>query len=214
MPRLAPFYPAMVVFVGAVLVALGGFWASWRQSNFNQEIRKKNEEISALQKDSMEAVIGGDSYAYIIFQAFDREGKIPNGNAMPDQLLLVPMFIHRGKHPLYDVSARIVDLDLMKKNINSAMNNYSVGNMTPNLAATTAHQILHEGKDFSFNIFFTARNGTWTQFLRMPWIGNGWGSAIKVIRDGRVVFREVSDNFPRTSDGKVDWGEPGAQDVD
>jgi hypothetical protein len=35
MPRFAPFYPAFLIFLGAVFVACGAFWASWRQTNFN-----------------------------------------------------------------------------------------------------------------------------------------------------------------------------------
>jgi hypothetical protein len=84
--------------------------------------------------------------------------------------------------------------------------------MTPGLAVSTAYQIPHDGRDLNFNIFFVARNGTWIQFLRMPWVGDGWGRASKIVRDGKVIFREVSANFPLTETGKVDWGEPGAQD--
>jgi hypothetical protein len=202
----------MLVFVGAVCVALGGFWASWRQSNFNQEIRIKNDEIASLQRDSSDAVIGGSSFAYIAFRVFDRAGNMVNAHAMPDDLLLVPMVIHQGKHPLYDVSARIVDIHAANKDLSKANINYPIGNMTPNLAVSTSFQIPHDGKDFKFNIFFVGRNGMWIQFLRMPWVGDGWATASKVVRDGKVIYRQVSDNFPRGEKGEIDWGEPGAQD--
>jgi hypothetical protein len=67
MIKLAPFYPAIVVLIGAIFVAAGGFWASYRQSNFNMEIRAKNEEIAALQKDNADAITGGDSFAEAAF---------------------------------------------------------------------------------------------------------------------------------------------------
>jgi hypothetical protein len=60
MARLSPFFPAMVVFIGALFVAAGGFWASWRQSNFNIEIRDKNEEIARLQHENAATITGGD----------------------------------------------------------------------------------------------------------------------------------------------------------
>jgi hypothetical protein len=127
MAKFAPFYPAAFVFVGAVLVAIGGFWASWRQSNFNIEIRKKNEEIALLQKQSADAIIGGDSFAEVAFSVLDRSGNMPNAHAMPDALLLVPTVIHRGRYPLYDVSARIAEVPIAKGDIRNALKNYPVG---------------------------------------------------------------------------------------
>jgi hypothetical protein len=64
MARLSPFFPAMVVFAGAVIVAIGGFWASYRQSNFNRDIRQKNEEIAQLQRENADAITGGDNYCF------------------------------------------------------------------------------------------------------------------------------------------------------
>jgi hypothetical protein len=133
---------------------------------------------------------------------------------MPDQLLLNPAVVHKGKHPLYDVSVRITDVRPGKFDAQSGLRAYPIGNLSPGLASLTAIRIPQDGKDLMFNIFFVARNGTWTQFLRMPWIGDGWGKASKIVRDrdGAVVLREVSDNFPRNEKGEIDWGEAGAQD--
>jgi hypothetical protein len=38
--------------------------------------------------------------------------------------------------------------------------------MAPGLAMTTGIRLPHHGKDLEFDIFFTARNGMWIQFLR------------------------------------------------
>jgi hypothetical protein len=95
--RLSPFFPALLVFVGALFVAAGGFWASWRQSNFNIEIRAKNDEISRLQRENANAITGGDSFAFAGFQIFGMDGKAVNAYSMPDDLLLVPAFIHKGQ---------------------------------------------------------------------------------------------------------------------
>jgi TIR domain len=192
--------------------AAGGFWASLRQSNFNAEIREKNEEIAQLQHEGANAITGGDSFAWVAFQIFGADGTAVNAYSMPDDLLLVPNFIHQGKYPLYDVSVRFADVAPDRPlDVTSAMRSYSVGNLAPGLAATAGIRLAHHGKDFAFNIFFAARNGTWTQFLRMPWVGDGWGSATKVLRGTQEIYREVSNNFPRQQDGSIDWGDPSAQ---
>jgi hypothetical protein len=214
MARLSPFFPAMLVFVGALFVAAGGFWASWRQSNFNTDLREKNDEISRLQREGANAIIGGDSFAWVGFQVFGADGSAVNAHTMPDELLLVPVIIHQGQYPLYDVTVRFADRARGKAfDMGSALQSYPVGNMASGLATTSNIRLPHHGKDIDFNIFFTARNGMWIQFLRMRWVGDGWARATKVMRGTQELHREVSANFPRQQDGSIDWGEPGAQDT-
>ena len=81
------------------------------QSNFNIDIRAKNEEISRLQQENVNAITGGDSFAFVGFQVFGMDGSAVNANTMPDDLLLVPAFLHKGRYPLYDVTVRFVDVD-------------------------------------------------------------------------------------------------------
>src|SRR5262249_7579333 len=106
------------------------------------------------------------------------------------------------------LSARFVDIDELRKNVTRAMRNVGIGNMTPGFATSTSVQIPHHGKDFNFNIFFVARNGSWLQKLRMRWIGNGWARASLVVEGlggGKELLQEVSDNYPRDADGRVEW---------
>jgi hypothetical protein len=214
MARLSPFFPAMVVLVGALVVAAGGFWAAWRQSDFNMEIRQKNEEIVRLQRENANAITGGDSFAWAAFQIFGADGNAVNAHAMPDDLLLVPAFINQGIYPLYDVSVRFANVARGQPvNINDALRGYPIGNLAPGAATMTGIRLPHHGKDLEFNVFFSARNGMWTQFLRMRWVGDGWAMANKVMRGTQELHREVSTNFPRQEDGSIDWGEPGAQDA-
>ena len=81
--RLSPFFPAIVVAFGALAVTFGGFWASFRQSNFNIELREKNEEIARLQRENASLITGGDSFAYAGFRFFSSDGTIYKGNAIP-----------------------------------------------------------------------------------------------------------------------------------
>jgi len=213
--RLAPFFPALVVFLGAILVAAGGFWAAWRQSNFNAEIRNKNETIIGLQQENTNAITGGDSFAYVGFRIFSLDGKSPNANAMPDDLFLVPDIIHSGKYPLYDVKVRFHQTGVPSSQSIAGEKNYPLGNLAPGFATSSSVvRFQHHGKDINYNIFFAARNGGWVQILRMRWMGNGWAAANKVLKGKTVLLREVSNNFPRTEDGKIDWQEQSALETE
>ena len=204
--RLSPFFPAMVVFIGAIFVAAGGFWAAYRQSNFNSEIRAKNDEIARLQREGLSSITGGDSFAFILFQVFAADGSAVNAFAMPDDLLLVPNVISQGKFPLYDVSVRFVRTGRGQSfDLNSAVQSYSWGNLTPGTVSTTAVRFKHHGKEINYNVFFGARNGMWVQELRMHWIGDGWALANRVRRGHEEIYNEVSQNYPRQSDGSIDW---------
>jgi hypothetical protein len=97
--------PALVVWTGAVLVAFGTFWSSLRQSHFNTRLAQKNQEIAELQLESANAITGGDSFAYMSVMVPD-----PKSAAT-----IIPVFVHKGKYPLYDVEARIVDLDEFRR---------------------------------------------------------------------------------------------------
>src|ERR1700730_15416439 len=200
--RLSPFFPAMLVFVGALCVAAGGFWASWRQSNFNIDIREKNDEIARLQRESANGITGGDSFAWADFQVFGADGGAVNAYTMPDELLLVPIIIHQGQYPLYDVAVRFTAQARGKAyDISGSLRSYAVGNMAAGFAMSTSIRLPHHGKDLEFNIYFTARNGAWIQFLRKRWVGDGWATVTKVMRGAQELYREVSANFPRRQDG-------------
>jgi hypothetical protein len=107
--RLWPLAPALVIAFGALLVTIGGFWAAYRQSHFNAELREKNEAISRL--------TGGDGFCWVAFQIVDSQGQLVNAYSMPDDLILIPNFVHQGRYPLYDVSANVVDIDELKKDV-------------------------------------------------------------------------------------------------
>jgi hypothetical protein len=205
------FAPALLVFMGAVLVAAGGFWSSWRQSNFNATLTQKNNEITHLQLESANAITGGNSFAYMSLQVPDPK----TGSAA------IPVFVHQGKYPLYDVKARIVDLDEHRrltelKDFDSASKaivgtTVNVGNLTPGFAASFTVALPHpSGQVFSYNVFYVARNGAWVQSLRMRWVGDGWAIANRVYGgpDNKQLFLDVSANYPLNEKGEVEWDPP------
>jgi hypothetical protein len=205
MSRISAFYPALLVFAGAILVAFGGFLAALRQSNFNAEIRQKNEEIAHLQHEAANIVTGGDSFCWMQLSMSD-------GPDRPAQ----PVFVHIGQYPLYDVTARIVDVDAIMKapSLSGSVDfgiTLSIGNMTPGFAMITGTRLPQtSGSTLNYNVFFVARNGSWTQLIRMRRIEGGWVTATKVVSGmdhPKEVIREVNNGFPLNADGDVNWDE-------
>jgi hypothetical protein len=205
--------PTLLVFGGAVLAALGGFWSSWRQSNFNTTLTEKNNEISQLQMESAKAITGGNSFAYMLLQVPDPK----------TASTAIPLFVHQGKYPLYDLQASIVDLDEHKRLTDrkefiaatTALSGTSlqVGNLTPGFASTLRAVLPHpSGQNFSYNVFYVARNGAWVQSLRMRWVGDGWAIANKVVggAENKELYREVTPNYPLDEKGEVEWDTPKA----
>jgi hypothetical protein len=160
------FAPALLVFGGAVLVALGGFWSSWRQSNFNTTLTEKNNEIAQLQLESANAIAGGNSFAYMVLQVPD-----PKSSST-----VIPVFVIRGNTPsttfkpaLQTWTKRLTD----QEDFNAATaallgTTLQVGNLTPGFASTTRAVLPHpSGQNFSYNVFYVARNGAWINVVKV-----------------------------------------------
>lgn len=149
-------------------------------------------------------------------------GHISGGNSFPwlqigqinhssDTGVLV--VIHEGEHPLYDVNAQIVDLvkfEQIKQNLSLENRNFAdtdiyVGNMIPLHARMLRQWKIESCPEQSYNIFFTARNGSFTQLLRLKKINGTWISATIVKKNDEVLHEEVHENFPRDLDGKICW---------
>jgi hypothetical protein len=122
-------------------------------------------------------------------------------------------FNHIGNYPLYGVSARIANLDLIKTgDFGIAV---PVGDMTPGHAYTRPipADVPTSGDHFDANIFFSARNGDWVERLRVVKVENGWEVAVRVM--GRFsslgseipMCETITHNFPLKADGSIekDW---------
>ena len=194
--------PTVLIFVGAVLSAGGALWASHQQTRFERELRIKSDEIAQLNRELANFVIGGDSFCYFAIGSLD---------AVTDTGMLT--VIHRGKYHLYDVHARMVDLqkfDEVKSKLSFDTMKYtdinvSVGNLIPGHASMLRQVNLGSGDTRGFNVFFTARNGSFTQLLRYEKVAGRWLHATKVERGEQVLFEQVDPEFPRNRNGEVEW---------
>jgi hypothetical protein len=165
---------------------------------------------ASLAKESIATVTGGDSYSYMDF--------IYQLGAPPR-----PIFIHCGKYPLYNVSIRVVDLNALRTRVELHQPLDAVLGITLNIDElqvgtgwfSSGFTIpFSDDRAQDFNVFFSARNGTWTEELRLRKVDNNWVKALRVWLapiglskpSAKPVFEEVAKEFPRNLDGQVDWG--------
>jgi hypothetical protein len=193
--------PGWLMLLGALFSTVGAIWASQRQAASEAELRKKSEEITELNKQTAASVIGGDSFAYM---AFLLQFDVP-------RLIL----FHEGNYPLYDVSVRISDLDKTKGRTYSISDlenelHFNIGNVAPHNSRMLV-PISLSNDSLRWNIFFSARNGFFTELLRMRRVNGKWKTALKVVtnpmrgEERKTLFEKVDPDYPVGKNGLVEW---------
>lgn len=167
----------------------------------------KSEEITELKNQIASSITGGNSFAYIIPTFFN-----PTHNS--------PMLtlVHQGEYPLYDLTVRIVDIAKFDKIVgqNNSFSEklreevqLSISNIAPNQARMLKTVQLDSGS-LRWNLFFSARNGFFTELLRVQRVGNEWKTALKVTRTPssskeQTLLEKIDSGYPRSADGQVEW---------
>lgn len=168
------------------------------------EVRFKEllDKVESKTEEMIGHISGGNSFPWL------QIGMINSSNQG------VLMAIHQGNHPLYNVTARIVDLqrfDQIKSNISLvtfgyADTNLNIGNMIPSHASMVQKWKIESEPEQSYNIFFTARNGSFTQLMRLKKINGVWASATKVTnRNNEILHEQIDEKYPTGADGNVIW---------
>ncbi|MEO1030978.1 MAG: hypothetical protein AAFX55_06220 [Bacteroidota bacterium] len=166
------------------------------------QLRNENYQLSKdLAKASIELtnnIIGGDSYCYLAI------GYIRQNSASMT-------IVSQGKYPIYEVQMRIVDLELF----NQTKGNFNLETMDKtqiimdlgNLPSKSAKSIGNLSSDFSknekeFNVFFSARNGFFTQTIRMKKVKGVWKTKTQVTKQfsNEILFQRTDDGFPRNEE--------------
>jgi len=185
--------------------------AQWFRVRKQQKVEANLREIDASLKNTVEKIdqktsdlinyiTGGDSFCYLC------------GSAESEVELLSPLLLtHVGKYPLYDVKLRMVDIDVPvvqpKAYLMEAREwRRAFGDLIPSHGKALKEEInLGKGQSRRFNLFFSARNGSFHQLLRFKKIEGVWRHALQVWRANQLVFEEISDKYPRDKEGKVNW---------
>jgi hypothetical protein len=186
--------PAILIFIGLIIAAVGGLLAA---------LQKTTSE-NALQNKNVGLITGGDSFAYLMPFFIESDNTF--------QLTI----IHHGDYPLYDMSARIVDLEKFEKITEYTLNEIKkteqalkIGNLAPNKSSMLG-TVTIKGTQLKWNIFFSARNGFFSEQLRIVKINGTWKSAIRVDNTPtkealKILFEKVDKDFPVNDNGDVEW---------
>lgn len=152
-PSGVAFLGALLTAFGAILAGVGVFWGAQQKANFEHNLRKKSDEIAAksneiaeLNREIANLVTGGDGFCYLAIANLD-----PSTN----QGFLT--FVNKCKYPLFDINARIVDLQEFRET-----NDLLLSDVIRNIDIIPARKAHFEttpiafgdSKKISFNIFF------------------------------------------------------------
>jgi len=195
----------LVVLIGGLVAAAAVFFSQFEQQRVECKLDEANEQITRLSKNLVEFTIGGEGYCYASIAK-----------------LGVLVFVNDTNAPLYDVSVRIVDVNAMHAQIaesrrrfgesdldwgllQQAERHHFLGNIGPNSANISSVQIPLNDPSLRWNLFYSARNGFWTQQIMAAQADQQVEFALRVARDDSTLFQKVPDAFPRTGDGSVNW---------
>lgn len=119
-------WPAIIIFIGLVLTAIGGIWSAHQQVISENELNKKSDKIAELNKQIASSITGGDNFVDI-YPTIDL--------GTPEQLNF--MIINSNETPLFDVQVQINDEDAAASFTKShARDNRLIGTHQDFLSAT------------------------------------------------------------------------------
>ncbi|MRV75542.1 hypothetical protein GJ700_27875 [Duganella sp. FT92W] len=161
------------------------------------------EKLENKTNDLIGYATGGDSFCELKFSMSTSENI--------DMLI----FTHHGKFPLTEISARLANLDefdrpvpLIFSEILSGKNTYEIESSIPEHVQAVPPKVkipVSINKPIRLNVFYTARNGSFMQCLRMKYQDGKWLEASRIFRDEKLIHEKIDAAFPRTSEGDVDW---------
>jgi hypothetical protein len=179
------------------------------RKSFQSVLQQNQQQFSTTMngtKENINNITGGDSFCFL--DVFYPNDPGPYWTAF-----------QRGGYPLYEVEARVVDVNKFDKLIagNSAANIsiatsgsntiLKINNLSPKQAhAGRGPLSLDASGHQKFDVYFMARNGFWTELLRLQRQHDKWYEAKRVLRidDGkeRIIFEQVDKGYHN-----VDWTE-------
>jgi hypothetical protein len=187
-----------LVLIGALIIAVGAFWAQGQTRKLEIKIQAKDKEIKELNDYILSTITGGDSFCRLGLVSINSR----NNRA---SLVAIP----KGEYPLYDVSFKIFDVEEFEKTTSEQPAkpslDFHVGNIAPGITQKTGDIYLGYGNEKRYNVFIFARNGFYTQWIRLKRIGGNWVMATKVTRGDKILYKNIDDRYPQDRFGNINW---------
>jgi hypothetical protein len=167
----------------------------------------QSKTIALLADKAIGTTTGGKSFCYMRFLGSDPRLTLTSAR---------PFFVARGAFPIYDVRARIVNQRLFDKLPPKQQATWSspaemsidVGELAPNVVSVQTSFTLSFTDPPAMQRFlvqFSARNGTWTEYLRLARVKEVWIEAVKVTKDNAastLIYECIPKEFPLS---QLDW---------
>jgi hypothetical protein len=213
---LNTYLPQILILIGLLLTFLGGFISFKRGEDTqkenqtliveNKKLVESNLSLSRLINDNL---TGGDSYGVVTPLIISEK--------TGDMYFLY--FENKGKFPLYDVKITYFDPDEVKKHANpngnasleilKYYNAIDCGNISQGGGRTLGPSFhINEGSNLKLNMIINAKNGSFSQLLRIIKKKGKLYVAKKLNTIGqnpKVIFEESHPDFPKTNTGEIDW---------
>lgn len=195
--------PALLTLLGAIIAAVGVFWASRRTAfsqaqliALNQQLAEKNDEIAKLSERIADSITGGKAFPHI--QLMLQEFPCPR-----------VVLVNNGDMSLYDLSVRMVDLDrfdVLLKNkmkptfdeIRSCDTLFQLGTLAGHKASIRPVGLItfpSSAENIRLNIFFSARNGDTVELYRAKKVAGEWKTAVQVRRDDEKIYEQIDSPY-------------------
>lgn len=140
---------------------------------------------------------GGDSYCYLMF-------------AINQEDVGAIRVVSHGDYPMNDVAFRIIiwpnpkshsdgDIDM-----NAQEKHFMVHTLLPGIIHGYNDTIqLNKEVGASFECFIYSRSTPIKQFYRLVYHEGGWRSAIRLVRNGKIIFEQIHPMFPETDKERI-----------
>ena len=212
--------PQILITFGAVISILGGIMAYFQNDEFNKELKEQTELNGELTERNNQ--IAGDNLTLIeqniklssklLEKAEGIASTVTGGNSYcyvslswlkPNEATI--MLINDGEYPMYKVQMRIVDLakfhSQSSTNIDSKLGTvFNFDELTAGHAQQSGQIKVEKTSDrLSLNIFFSSRNGSFTQRLRLAKISETkWVAATKLTKtfEDELIYEKIDKDYP------------------
>lgn len=195
-----------IIFLGASIIVVVK-----DESAKNTEVKNIIGQLNTLKQQAettQKSITGGDNFCYI--------NLVPDGSGENSPVLIA---INDGDYPLSGISVRMWDpADYGEKAIPmKSLEEFikdshiiDVGDLNPHSAKTLGHLSLPKSELKNFEITLMAKNGVFTQQLRLRRIDGVWKRAFRVskgheVTASNILLERADMGFPRDNMGRIQW---------